>query len=75
MFRLVYFDPVQGYGSFDSSRYNQILDTDNHLKQEGKKVICIVDYDLKLIENKSPDYCEHRDNIDDIIFDYEFLNS
>lgn len=75
MFRLVYFDPIQGYGTFDSSRYNQIQDTDNHLKQEGKKVICIVNYDLQLIEHKSPDYCEHRDNIDNFIFDYEFLNS
>lgn len=75
MFRLVYFDPAQGYGTFDSTRYNQIMDTDNHLKQAGKKVICIVDYDLKMIDHKSPDYPAHRDNIDNYIFDYEFLNS
>jgi hypothetical protein len=75
MFRLVYFDPAQGYGAIDSNRYNQIMDTDNHLKQEGKEVICIVDYDQKMIDHKSADYRQHRDNIDNYIFDYEFLNS
>lgn len=75
MFRLVYFDSMSGYGSFDSSQYHQILDTDKHLQKEGKKVICIVDYDSKSIKHKCRDYGLHRDHIDNFIFDYEFLNS
>jgi len=75
MYRLVYFDPASGYGSSDSNSYSQILDTDRHLKEEGKDVVCIVDYEAKEITHKSRDYPEHRDKVDNFIFDYEFLNT
>jgi len=75
MYRLVYFDPESGYGSQDSNTYSQILDTDRHLKDEGKDVVCIVDYEAQEITHKSSDYPEHRDKVDSFIFDYEFLNT
>jgi len=75
MYRLVYFDPERGYGARDSNTYSQILDTDRHLKNEGKDVVCIVDYAAKEITHKSRDYPAHRDKVDGFIFDYEFLNT
>jgi hypothetical protein len=75
MYKLVYYDPLAGYGTFDSNQYSKIMETDRHLKDEGKDVVCIVDYDEKLITNKSGNYNAHRDKVDPLIFDYEFLNS
>lgn len=75
MYKLVYYDPLVGYGTFDSNVYSQIIDTDQQLKKSGKEVVCIVDYDAQEIMHKSRNYNLHRDNIDNYIFDYEFLNS
>jgi hypothetical protein len=75
MFRLVYFDPLAGYGTYDSNRYSQIVDTDRDLKAEGKDVVCVVDYEEQSIIHKSNNYMSHRDKVDNFIFDYEFLNS
>jgi hypothetical protein len=74
MFRLVFFDPLVGYGTYDSNRYSQIVDTDRNLKSEGKDVVCVVDYEEQAIIHKSHNYARHRDKVDDFIFDYEFLN-
>jgi hypothetical protein len=75
MYKLVYYDPLAGYGTFDSNIYSQIIDTDRRLKHEGKDVVCIVDYDAQEITHKSTNYNAHRDNVDNFIFDYEFLNT
>ncbi|MDB5020399.1 MAG: hypothetical protein JWQ28_1526 [Pedobacter sp.] len=75
MYKLVYYDPLAGYGTFDSNIYSQILDRDKHLKEEGKDVICIVDYKEQAITHKGRNYNAHRDNVDAFIFDYEFLNT
>jgi hypothetical protein len=75
MYKLVYYDPLAGYGTFDSNIYSQIIDTDRHLKNEGKDVVCIVDYAEQAITHKSINYTTHRDKVDSFIFDYEFLNT
>jgi hypothetical protein len=75
MYKLVYYDPRMGYGTIDSDIYDQIIDTDRHLREEGKEIVCIVDYNEKLITHKSRDYNVHRDKVDTFIFDYEFLNT
>jgi hypothetical protein len=73
MFRLIYFNPLKGYGTLDSDDDPQILVTGNLLRDNGVNVVCIVDYQQKLILNKSPDYNLHRDFIDDLIFEPKFL--
>jgi hypothetical protein len=76
MYRLIYFNPVKGYAALDSDSNPQVIDEDKKLLQDrGMYVVCIVDYGQKRILNKSPDYAFHRDFIDELIFDYEFLTS
>jgi hypothetical protein len=75
MYKIVYYDPQGGYGAFDSNIYSQIIDADRHFKDQGKDVVCIVDYDEQEITHRSSNYTAHRDKVDAFIFDYEFLNT
>lgn len=75
MFRLIYFVSTDGYKTFDSDDYAEILVTEAMFRQMFVKIICVVDYQKQAITNKSTDYTFHTDDIDDLIFDLKYVTN
>ncbi len=75
MFRLIYFVANDGYKTFDSDEYAEILVTEAMFRQMFVKIICVVDYRKQAITNKSTDYVFHTDDIDDLIFDLKYVTN
>jgi hypothetical protein len=75
MFRLIYFVSTDGYKTFDSEDYAEILVTEAMFRQMFVKIICVVDYRKQAITNKSTDYTFHSDDIDDLIFDLKYVTN
>jgi len=68
MYRIIYLNDQLVYEKFDSDNYNVIADYHMYLKKCSYKIICIVDYKIKVILNKCIDYQSHINNIDSYTF-------
>ena len=69
MFRLIYFNPSLGYKSIDYRDEAQTSAAETTAKNHNAFIVCVVDYYHKAILNKCPDFNNHREQIDQIIFD------
>ncbi len=74
MFRLIFYTDIGGYGVFDSKISTQLIAKEYFLIQDGISVLCIIDYNQKMILHKGRLYQAHREHIDDIIFDPTIVN-
>ncbi len=74
MLRIVYCQPLAGYATFDGESACTLIAYQGNLYDQFLPVICIVDYNKKLIFNKSGDYKHHRDLIDHLIFDPKYVS-
>lgn len=74
MLRIVYCRLLDEYGTFDAESASTLIAFQANLYVQFLHVICIVDYQKKLIFNKSEDYKLHRDKIDDLIFDPKYVS-
>jgi hypothetical protein len=73
MYRLIYVTADSNYTTFDSETRSELVATEEMLRQQGFVVLCLVDYESRSISKKSPAYPEHRDRIDELIFDPMFV--
>jgi hypothetical protein len=64
MYRLIYFDSVDGYDTLDFVRERDILDCVVFLQRDDQVVVCIVDYKLNTIKEKCINFEEHKQYID-----------
>lgn len=75
MYRLIYFTAENSYSTFDSEKDAEVNEKEKDLKRRGLEVICLIDYIRHTISKKCPKYAQHRDLIDDMIFDPKFVNN
>jgi hypothetical protein len=75
MLRLIYNHPAKGYQTFDAELNSVVTEKEKSLKTSGCETLCIVDYKLRSISQKGPNYSTHRDFIDDIIFDPKYAKN
>ncbi|CAM4421134.1 hypothetical protein SAMN06265348_12422 [Pedobacter westerhofensis] len=68
MYRIIYYTSTGEYCIFDSADYEQIISIHLDLRRDGNQVVCIVNYTLKAVIYKSPDFDSRSDDIDDLIF-------
>jgi hypothetical protein len=73
MVRIIYYTPDLGYRIKDRSTHEDILDLETSLKNTEAEVICIVDFKNKLVSNKSSDFQEHLDRMDEILFEESYV--
>ncbi len=69
MYRLIYLEPQAGYKAFDSKLGKEIHDNVELLSKKQMHIICVVDYAKQSIGSKCPDFHNHCDSIDGMIFD------
>jgi hypothetical protein len=75
MLRLIYLEPSLEYQYFDSESKDKIEDTEVRLQGQGAEIVCLVDYRRQFIFKKSKEYTYHRDFIDDLIFDPQYVTN
>jgi hypothetical protein len=75
MYRLIYSTANNNYRTFDSADNTEIDSKDEMLNKQGLDVICLVDYERQLISKKCPNYAQHIDLIDHLIFDPRFVKN
>jgi hypothetical protein len=75
MYRLIYLTPDNNYHIFDSADNTEIDTKEEILNKQEFDVLCRVDYKRQLIFKKSLSYHEHRDLIDDLIFDPKYVTN
>jgi hypothetical protein len=73
MYRLIYVTADSNYYTSDSETSSELVASEEILREQGFVVLCVIDYESRSISNKSSDYPEHRDRIDDLIFDPMFV--
>lgn len=73
MVRIIYYTPVAGYRIQDRETHLQIVLLENSLKATNVAVVCIVDFNNRIVSNKSSDFLEHMDRIDPILFDKDYV--
>ncbi len=75
MYRLIYLTAENTYDFFDSEDKGLMAAKEEDLTQQGLDVVCIVDYKRQFILKKSLRYTQHRDFIDDLIFDPKLVSN
>jgi hypothetical protein len=73
--RLIYHLPEIGYKMENSANQTEVLALEENLKEKEVEVICIVDLKTNYIFNKSSDFLEHMDRVNDRFFDWDFCAS
>jgi hypothetical protein len=73
MVRIIYYTPDLGYRIQDRCTHEDILLLETSLKNAKADVICIVDFKNKVVSNKSSDFQEHLDRMDEILFEESFV--
>lgn len=71
MLRII-FELPYGYRVKDTMSYEKALALESLYKSRGINVICIVDFNNKIIKNKCVHFSEHREIIDDFLFDESY---
>jgi hypothetical protein len=74
MYKIIYFDGLETYNYFNVNDRDGINETIAFLLESGKSIICVIDFDSNIIIQRILDLKAHFDNIEDFIFDFEFLN-
>jgi hypothetical protein len=75
MYRLIYLTAENTYNIFDSEDNGEMAAKEEVLSQQGLDIVCIVDYKRQFILKKSLKYTQHRDFIDDMIFDPKLVSN
>ncbi len=75
MYRLIYFTADNSYSTFDSEKDAEMNEKEKDLIRTGLEVVCLIDYKRHSISKKCPRYAQHRDFIDDMIFDPKFVTN
>jgi hypothetical protein len=75
MLRLIYLNSLSEYQYFDSESKDKIENIEVRLENQGADIVCLVDYSRQFIYKKSKDYVTHRDYIDDLIFDPQYVTN
>lgn len=73
MVRIIYYTPDLGYRIQDRSTHEEILNLQTSLSNTEADVICIVDFKNKVVSNKSSDFQEHLDRMDEILFEESYV--
>ncbi len=74
MLRIIYQHPLDGYQVFDSHTPVQLIAYEHCLCEQFCHVICIVDYNKRIIFNKCDNFKIHRDQVDELIFDPRYTS-
>lgn len=75
MYRLIYLIAENTYNMFDSEDNAEIAAKEEKLSLLGLEIVCIVDYKRQFILKKSLKYTQHRDFIDEMIFDPKLVSN
>jgi hypothetical protein len=62
-----------GYRIQDRPSHNEILLLEVSLRNAGASVVCIIDFKSKIVSNKSSDFLEHMDKIEDNLFEEGYI--
>lgn len=73
MVRIIYHIPELGYRVLDRYTHEEILELEPSLKNANASVVCIVDFKNKIVVNKSSDFLEHRERMDEMLFDQDYI--
>jgi hypothetical protein len=73
MVRIIYHIPELGYRVLDRYTHEEILRIEPSLKNANASIICIIDFKNKIVANKSFDFIEHRERMDDILFNKDYI--
>lgn len=73
MVRIIYHTPQLGYRIQDRCIHENILLLANSITNLGASVICIVDFKNKIVSNRSSDFQEHMDRMDEVLFDAAYV--
>jgi hypothetical protein len=73
MVRIIYHIPELGYRVLDRDKHEEILRLEPSLKNANASIVCIIDFKNKLVTNKSSDFIEHRERMDDVLFDQDYI--
>jgi hypothetical protein len=69
MWRLIFCENGTHYQTIDSNNSIEIIAAEGILRRKHITVLCVVDYTERLIFSKSKNFENHREFIDEIIFD------
>lgn len=73
MVRIIYHTAQHGYRVLDRYTHEEILRLESSLKNANASVICILDFRNGIVSNKSSDFLEHMERMDQILLDKDFI--